>query len=223
MAPVESSTNSTRCHDLPPSRDAIDAARRVRAARVSHRRDEHGVGVARIDDDARDVSRVVEPDVRPVLTRVGRAIHAVAVRPVLAQVGLAAADVDHVRIGRCDRDRADRRDVRLPVGDVRPGRAAVRRLPHAAVHGAEVEEIRLCCDRRRPPLRVRRETVRRVASEVRADRAPFPRSAPSRASRHLAMQRRWPLRRERRREESETESVCAHLGCAVCVVRDSAS
>ena len=90
---------------------AIDAARRVLAARVAHRRDEHAVGIARVDDDARDVPRVVEAEVRPRLAGVGRAIHAVAVGPVFAQVGLAAADVDDVRIGRRDRDRADRRDA----------------------------------------------------------------------------------------------------------------
>ena len=51
-------------------------------------------------------------------------------------------DINDVRIGRRDGDRADR-SRRLVVEDRHPRAAAVGRLPHAAVHGADVEHVGL--------------------------------------------------------------------------------
>ena len=58
---------------------------------------------------------------------------------------LAAAYIDDVRIGRRDRDRADR-TRRLIVEDRHPGSAVVGRLPHAAVVEADEEGIRTIGD-----------------------------------------------------------------------------
>ena len=108
---------------------------------MAERGDVDDVRVARMDDDAADLLRVVEADVRPRLPAVGRLVHAVALGDVGAHVGLAAADVDHVRIRRRHGQRADRAD-RLPVEDRQPRAASVDRLPHPAVHAAEVEMLR---------------------------------------------------------------------------------
>ena len=143
---------------------AEDAALRVRSEGVAHRGDEHAVGVARVDDDVADLLRVVEAEMLPAVAAVGRAIHARAVGQIFAQLRFAGADLDHVRIGRRDGDRADRGDVGLAVGDVAPGLSAVRRLPHAAVHRAEVEDQWLRRVAGDGVPRVRRGTGRRGAS-----------------------------------------------------------
>ena len=122
---------------------AEDAALGVRAVRVAERRDERGVGIARIDPDLSDVPGVREAEVRPGLTAVGRAVHPVAVRDVAADAGLAHAGVDDVRVRGRDRDGADRRALEEAVAHVAPVEAAVRRLPHPAAAGAEVEGVPL--------------------------------------------------------------------------------
>src|SRR5437660_9694335 len=54
----------------------------------------------------------------------------------------AAAHINNVRVGRSNRDGAD--GLRwLIVEDGSPGAAVVIGLPHAAVYGADIENIRL--------------------------------------------------------------------------------
>ena len=82
---------------------------------------------------------------RPRAARVGGLVDAVAVRRHDAADGvLAHADVDDVRVGGRDRDRADRRGLHLAVGDVGPRAAAVGGLPDAAADAAEVERAGCC-------------------------------------------------------------------------------
>ena len=57
------------------------------------------------------------PTVGPGLAAVAGPVDAVAVRDVVADAGLAGAGVDHVRVGRRDRDRADGRGREVAVGD----------------------------------------------------------------------------------------------------------
>src|SRR5262245_34347100 len=110
---------------------------------MSERGDKYAVRIARIDDDAGNVAGVVEPEVCPRFTGVGRTVYPVAVGPILPHVRFTAADVDDVRIGRRYTDRADRGDLRDAVADVPPARPTVCRLPHAAVDGTEVEHVPL--------------------------------------------------------------------------------
>src|SRR5205823_5556406 len=132
--------------DFLPRRAAVaraeHAALRVRAVRMAERCGVDDVRVGRMHDHAADLLRIVEADVRPRLPAVGRLVHAVALGDVGAHVGLAAADVNHLRIRRRHGQRADRAD-RLPVEDRLPRAAGVDRLPHPAVHAAEVEMLRL--------------------------------------------------------------------------------
>ena len=145
---------------------------------------------------------------RPRFAGVGRAVHAVAVRPVLAKVGLAAAGIDDVRVRRRHGNRADRRDRRRTVRHVLPGDAAVGRLPDTAVHGAEVEHVVLrrvanhgdgATAAERPD-----EPPSQSAQVARRRRYRDESSKPSGASRDARCARRWrveprPTRREARR------------------------
>ena len=121
---------------------AIDAALRAWPVRVTEDRGEQPVGVARIDDDHRDLLPIAQAEVRPRLAGVGRFVDAVAHRQIRPRQPLAAADVDDVRVGRRDGDRANRAG-RLIVEDRRPRAAEVVGLPDAAVHGGHVEDVGL--------------------------------------------------------------------------------
>ena len=129
-APVSASFLRTCCQRLAAVPGAVDAAFRVGAEGVAEHRGEGDVGILRVDDHGPDLAFLL-PDVRPGLAGVGRLVDAVARGHVAADVGLARADVDDVRVGRRHGDRADRRD-RLVVEDRLPGEAAVARLPDAA-------------------------------------------------------------------------------------------
>src|SRR5262245_7043514 len=117
-----------------------DAALFVRPPLATQAAGVHEVGVLRVDDDARDLVRLRETDVRPVLAGIDGFVHAVADRRVVARILLAGADVYDVRIARRDRDGADRGD-RLLVEDGLEGGAAVRGLDDAAVGTGDVVDV----------------------------------------------------------------------------------
>src|SRR5262249_11241988 len=103
---------------------AIDPALAVGTEGVAEDRREGDVRVGRVDGHGADLALLL-PDVLPGLTGIGGFVDAVARRHVAADVGLATADVDHVRVGRGDGDGADGGD-RLVVEDRLPGDTAVR-------------------------------------------------------------------------------------------------
>src|SRR4051812_14111649 len=166
--------------DLLPGLAAVaraeDAALGVGAMGVTERRDVCGVRVLGVDADLADVAGVFETEVGPGLPGVGRSIDPVTVRHVPADAAFAHSDVDHVRIGLCHGDRADRRALEEPVGRVFPVLATVHGFPDAATGRAEVEGAPLAriardgCDAAtavwagRTPL----ETVEKVADFSRA-------------------------------------------------------
>src|SRR5207248_1417623 len=117
------------------------AALGVAPVRVPECRDILGIGVARVHADPADVPRVIQAQMRPGLSRVGRAIHAVTVRDVAANAALAHPDVDHVRVRLRDADAADGRAFEKAVGRVLPVLPAVLRLPDAPAGRAEVEGV----------------------------------------------------------------------------------
>src|SRR5581483_8141692 len=130
--------------DLLPGLAAVggaeEAAFGVRAPGVAEGRDEDDVGIARVHDDAGDVARVVEADVRPGLTGVHGFIHPVAEGDVAANAGFAGADVDDVGIGRRHGNAADGRD-RLLIEERNPGDAGVGGFPDAAGDRAEIIRV----------------------------------------------------------------------------------
>src|SRR6185503_10334043 len=103
---------------------------------------EDAVGVARVDQDAPDLLRVGEADVRPRPPAVRRLVGAVALGDVGAHVRLAGADIEDARVGGREGDGPDGSDG-LAVEERAPGAAGVRRLPHAAVDAAEIEVLAL--------------------------------------------------------------------------------
>ena len=121
---------------------AEHAALRIRSIRMAERGDIGEIGVVRGDQDAADLLRIIEADLRPGLSSIARAVHAVTLRDIRTHVGLAAADVDDIGVGGGNGEGADRTD-RLFVEDRIPGASGVDRLPDTAVHGAEVEVVRL--------------------------------------------------------------------------------
>ncbi len=124
---------------------AIHAAFGVRSVRMAERGDKQQIGIVRIDDDARDLLRVAQPDVRPGLPCVVGLVHAVALRDVAAHVGFAGADVEDVRPRRRHGDRTDRADG-LSVKDGLPRASRVECAPDSAVDRAEEKLVRLVRD-----------------------------------------------------------------------------
>ena len=118
------------------------AALAVGAIGMAEYRDEEPVRVGRIDVDHGDHLTVAEPQVLPRRATVSGLVHTVANGEIGADDTCAAADVDHVRIGRCDRDGSDGARG-LFVEDRHPVGAVVRGSKDAAVIVADVEHIRL--------------------------------------------------------------------------------
>ena len=110
---------------LPAVGRSKDAALLVRAVRMPEHGDEQPVRVARVDDDLRDLLAVAQAEMRPGRAGVDRLVDAVAGGEVGPLQAFAAADVDDARIGRRDRDRADRAGG-LVVEDRRPRAAGSR-------------------------------------------------------------------------------------------------
>ena len=117
VPPVFSPRYSVFVHVLPPSVGHEDAAIGVRSVEMSRGRDPDDVRILRMDDHARDRVRVAQADVLELdvggvrRERVGALPDAVAERARLAVVRFAGADVEDVRIGRREREVADRADA----------------------------------------------------------------------------------------------------------------
>src|SRR5262249_42228316 len=109
---------------------AVEAAVLVRAEGVAEDRGEGHVRVLRVDGHRADLPDLL-PDVLPRLAGVGALEDADAGRDVPADVRLAAADVDHVRVARGDGDGTDGGGG-LVVKDRLPGEPAVGGLPDPA-------------------------------------------------------------------------------------------
>jgi hypothetical protein len=86
---------------------AEDSALLVRAVRMTEDCDEDAVRITRIDENCADLLTVSKSHVTPTLPAVGRLIDAVADGEVRSLQAFAARDVDHIRIGRRDGERAD--------------------------------------------------------------------------------------------------------------------
>ncbi len=113
----------------------------VRAPQMADRRDIHDVRIAGMNDDAADVPRLVESDVRPRAAGVDRFVDAVAPRRALPVVGFARARPDDVRVRRRHREVADRHHRVHAVEDRRPRRALIRALEDPAARRADVDRV----------------------------------------------------------------------------------
>jgi hypothetical protein len=113
------------------------AAFGIRRPDVAERGHVRHVRVARIEHDARDLLRLLEPDVLPRLAGVGGLPHSVAVRHVAANRILAAADPDYIGILLVDGNGADAA-AEVGVAHRYGGLAAVGGFPDTTARGAEV-------------------------------------------------------------------------------------
>ena len=148
-----------------------------------------------------DVARVVEADVRPRLAGVGRLPH----RRRRARRCRGSSPRRRRRRPRPDRIGATATApigaAEEAVGDALPRLPAVGRLPDAAAGRAEVIDVRLIGDARRPRRRGRRDTARPRATEVLQQRDV------------LVGRRRFAVPHRRgggKCEQSECSESCAH-------------
>src|SRR6185295_1449656 len=123
-------------------RRAKHAALFVRAVRMSESGDVDEIRIARIDEDRADLLCVAQSEMSPRLAAVSRFINAVAGGEIGPLESFATADVDCVRVRRCDCERADRTRW-LIIKDRFPRVAVIVRLPNAAVVHSYIEDIRL--------------------------------------------------------------------------------
>ncbi|GBD16679.1 hypothetical protein HRbin26_01582 [bacterium HR26] len=141
---------------------AEDAALLVGPEGMAERRHVDDVRVARVDHDLADVAGVGEPAVDPGTAGIRGLVDAIAVGDVVADAGLAGADIDDVGVGFRHRDGTDSGGAEEAVGDVAPGHPAVGRLPDPASAGAEVEGHRVrdvTGDGDHPPAAVRADAA----------------------------------------------------------------
>src|SRR5262249_11813265 len=108
----------------------IDAALGIGAEGMAQYCRESHIGIGWMDDHAADLS-FLDPDVAPRLAGVGGFVDTVAGCNVAADVGLAAADVDHVAMARGPGNAADGGDG-LVVEDRFPVAPTVRGFPDPA-------------------------------------------------------------------------------------------
>ncbi len=162
--------------DLLPGRAAVggaeDAAFGIGVVDVAERGDVDAIRVRRIHHDAADLSRAVEADMGPGLAGVGGFEHADAVGVLAADIGLAGADIDDVRVRGRHRNGADGADGDALIADGKPGAAGVFGLPDAAADGAEIKGVGLVGIAGDAITCVRRAWVRRRASAGRRARWP---------------------------------------------------
>src|SRR5207248_6765343 len=117
----------------------VEAAIRAVAPQLSGGAGVDGVGVARIDDDARDPLRLREPHVLPALAAVDGLVDAVADGDGIARPRFARSHPDDLRILRIDLHLADRLH-RLLVEDGLEGGAAVLALPDPAARRSHEQQ-----------------------------------------------------------------------------------
>src|SRR5207237_5152304 len=86
---------------------AKDAAFRVGAVRMSEHGSEQAVGVARVNDERRDLLPVAQAQMLPGLAAVAGLVNAIANGKIGPLQAFAAADIDDVRVRRGDAERAD--------------------------------------------------------------------------------------------------------------------
>src|SRR5882724_349464 len=106
-----------------------------------HRRKDF-IGIAWIDGQLRNLLTIAQAKMRPGLARVGGFVNAIADREIRPMQPLTTADINHVRVRRGYRYRADRAGG-LVIKDRLPSAAVVVGLPHSAIAHADVKDVRL--------------------------------------------------------------------------------
>src|SRR5581483_11367963 len=120
-----------------------DAAIGVRREHMPHRCGIHDVRVVWSDYDLAGRARIFQTGIFPGLAAVDGLVDAVAGDHVVADVGLASADIEDFGVRGCHRNGADAiaRRRKFAVGDVVPHNSVIRALPDAPIDTAYVKQI----------------------------------------------------------------------------------
>ncbi len=130
-----------------------NAALRIRPVRMSQRRDKNFFRVFRINQNPRNLPRILQPNVRPRLPAVRGPVHPIPVGNVRAHVRLARPHVNDLWIRRRHRNRSNRRN-RLRIKYRFPGAPCIVAPPNTSAHRAKIKNLRLpsyAGNRQRPP------------------------------------------------------------------------
>src|SRR5580704_3844580 len=127
---------------LPAIGGKINPALFIRSIGMPKRRGENSVRIARVDSKSWNALTIAKAKMRPRLSRVCGFVHTVTDGQIGPSQPFAARNINYIRIGRSDRNGSD--SLRwLIVENWRPGAARIVCLPHAAVHGSNIKNIRL--------------------------------------------------------------------------------
>ena len=124
---------------LPAVSRLVKSAIAARRPKRPLRRNVDDIGVARIDDDLRDVLGLFQPDVLPALPAVDRFVNPVPHRHRALAVVLPRPNPDHERVMRIDRHAADGERL-LIIEQRREADPRIRRLPNPASRGGDVPD-----------------------------------------------------------------------------------
>src|SRR5580700_526943 len=108
------------------------AAFLLRSGRTTKRTSENDIGIRRADDNSADPPSLLQPHIRPCLTRIGGLIDSISYHVTIADhPSLAGSRPHDTGIRRCDGQRPNGRN-RLLIENGRPAIAAVGRFPDPA-------------------------------------------------------------------------------------------
>src|SRR5580658_7632367 len=141
----------------------VDPTLGIRRIGMAEGANVNDVRVVGIDHDSADLSRIVEADMSPGRSSVGRFVHAIAGSQIFANGAFTRSRINDVGIRWSYHDRADRR-YRLAVKNRLPGQSSIDRLPDSTANATEIKSRRIAGN----------ATDRDgAASAKRANQAPF--------------------------------------------------
>ena len=121
------------------------SALNIRTIGMPQHGNEDPIGIARVHQNRRNLLAIAEPQMAPALARVGGFINSIAHREVRPLHALAAADINNVRVGRRQGNRAHGTSGLL-IEYRMPGTPKIVRLPDPAIGRRNIEHIRLASD-----------------------------------------------------------------------------
>ncbi len=121
---------------------AENAALLVRTEAAAHRRHQHDIRIAWIDQDPSNVPRFRKSKMLPRRSRINGFVNSIPIRDVGIEIIFPAPHINDARIRRRKRQCPNRRD-RLLVENWLPHRSAIGRLPHASAIRPEIINARI--------------------------------------------------------------------------------
>src|SRR5258708_14044028 len=120
---------------------------------MSERSHKNFFRILRVDQNPRNLTRILQSDMPPRLPAILGLIHPIPISDVRAHVRLARPHINDQRIRRRHRNRPNRSNP-LRIEYRFPSAPRVVAAPHAPIHGAKIKNLRLpahASNRQRPP------------------------------------------------------------------------